>query len=213
MTNLITEKQDSTILNKDGNLHRYSIEFFHIYTDEKINGSHKASLNYLKEATRAWNLRSSLIVLIDNYNPVKHTLKTEEVIRYLESYGYNDVFYAFEADMVGNAKVLLEQINSPKLKKSYINYVESKGKYPCSLLTATWYLTRLGEFTDVDMIKSTSGKTYEPTERLLNILPANYKEVEERALKVIKNSPWSENVDKIQDLFYPNGTHRKIDLF
>lgn len=190
----------------------YGIEFFHIYTDETITDIHMSSLNYLKSAQRAWDFPQELIILIDNYNPTEHILSQDDVMDFLAEQGLRPKYWAFEADMVGNARVLLENITSPKLKREYTKYVADKNKYPCSLLTAAWYLTRLGKM-DASMIKSSDASEYHAPERLINILPYAYKEVENRAREVIAKSSFSESVDMIQDLFYPAGSHRKIDLF
>lgn len=191
----------------------YSIEFFHIYTDETINDSHKASLNYLNAAREAWNVDADLVILIDNYNPTSHTLSVDGVFDYLAESGYPSLFYAYEADMVSAAQALLDSLTSAKLRKKYLNYINGHGKYPCSLLTAAWYLTRLGVFSQ-DTIKARNMDTeIRPADRLLSVLPKDYREVEMKALKLIKNSEWSHCADKIQALFYPEGSHRKVDLF
>lgn len=192
----------------------YSVEYFHIYTDESISQGHKASLNYLKEAQKAWKLEHDLIVLIDNYNPENHVLSEEDVLTYLESEGLSPDYFAFEADMVENAKLLVESISDRKLKKNYLRYIDSHGKYPCSLLTASWYLTRLGKYSsEGGKIKSAKGKAYRPADRLINILPQDYSEVEKRARQILLHSHWPEAAEMIQNLFYPAGSHRKIDLF
>ncbi len=192
----------------------YSIEFFHIYTDETINDTHKASLNYLKEARKAWGVEQDLIVLIDDYNPENHILSDEDVLLYLESEGIAPDYFAFEGDMVPNAQKLLDSVTSKRLKKSYLRYIESRKKYPCSLLTASWYLTRLGKLPySGGIIKSPAEKEYREAQKLINILPLDYKDVEHRALELVANSEWPEAVSNIQDLFYSAGSHRKVDLF
>lgn len=192
----------------------YSVEIFHIYTDERINDSHNASLNYLKAVSEIWDIDYDLVVLIDNYNPKEHLLDTNEVIKHLCDKGYEDIFIAFEASMVDNAKILLNSINSTKLKKQYDNYIRTHGKYPCSLLTATWYLTRLGVFENTEIIRNIKNQQCaRQADRLISILPKDYKEVEEKALRLISHSDWAEYADKIQALFYPKGSHRKVDLF
>lgn len=192
----------------------YSVEFFHIYTDETIGDTHKASLNYLREARKAWGVEQDLIVLIDNYNPENHILSGEDVLLYLGEEGFVPDYFAFEGDMVANAQILLDSVTSKKLKKNYSRYIEAHNKYPCSLLTASWYLTRLGKLPYEDnLIKSPEGKQYRAAQRLINILPLDYKSVELRALELIANSGWSDEVNNMQNLFYPAGSHRKIDLF
>lgn len=191
----------------------YSVEFFHIYTDETIGDTHRASLNYLREAKKAWGVEQDLIVLIDNYNPENHILSGEDVLLYLEAEGFVPDYFAFEGDMVANAQTLLDSLTSKKLKRSYDKYISSRNKYPCSLLTASWYLTRLGRLPNDSVIKSPTEKDYRVAQKLINILPLDYRDVEMRALELIANSAWQTEVNNIQDLFYPAGSHRKVDLF
>lgn len=192
---------------------KYSIEFFHIYTDEQIGPEHNASIEYLREASTAWKVDHNLIVMIDNYNPTTHILSADMVFEHLQNNGVMPSFWAFEGDMPQNAKTLLESLPNNKLRRSYEKYIDKNGKYPCSLLTASWYLTRLGVF-DTEPIRSTEqGRSYEAADRLINILPLGYKEVELRAKKIIAASPFANQAHNIQDLFYEADTLRKIELF
>lgn len=192
---------------------QYGIEFFHIYTDEQINGTHKAALEYLREAQKAWNFPYTTIVLIDDYNPVKHVLTIEDVLQHLEAEGATPDYWAKEADLVGNAQLLLQELTSPKLKRSYQKYIDQNNKYPCSLLTASWYLTRLGHLPSEKVIRSTSSNEYTPCSRLVNILPEDYKQVENKALKLIRNSSYKDSLNNIQDLFYPLASGREVSLW
>jgi hypothetical protein len=191
---------------------RYNIEYFHIYTDETIEARHKEGLDSLKAIQQSWSFEYDKIVLIDNYNPVEHITSASDVLTYLENEGMLPDFWAYEGDMIENAKLFLDSINEGKLKRSYLRYIENKGKYPCSLLTATWYLTRLGRF-DTAVIQSSSSQKYLPAKRLFNLLPEDYKPVEDRASELILNSPYALDADKIQDLFYPVTAGRSLDLF
>jgi hypothetical protein len=191
---------------------RYNIEYFHIYTDEVIEDRHKEGLDSLKAIQQSWSFEFDKIVLIDNYNPTTHITSANDVLAYLNDAGMLPDFWAYEGDMISNAQKFLDSIEDSKLKRSYLRYIENKGKYPCSLLTATWYLTRLGRF-DSSVITSTSGKPYAPAKRLFNLLPEDYKPVEDRAFELILHSPYAEDADKIQDLFYPVTAGRSLDLF
>lgn len=191
----------------------YSIEYFHIYTDEKIGKGHQASINYLHAAKEAWAVNHDLIILIDNYNPVNHVLHEDEVFDYLREQGVSPRFWAFEGDFTDNAQLLLDNLTNNKLRKSYERYIESHNKYPCSLLTASWYLARLGAH-DHSMIRSVDeNDSFRHANRLINILPEAYKDVEFRALELILRSNFHDYADHIQDLFYPASAQRKIDLF
>ena len=191
----------------------YSVEFFHIYTDEKISQVHEASLYYLQEARKAWHFDGELILLIDDYNPKQQTLRTQEVFDYLKRENVYPAFWAYESDLIDNAKRLLDRISSPKLQKSYRNYIEKHDKYPCSLLTATWYLTRLGFLPYAEIIKTTSEEKYRPADRLINILPQDYEPIELKAIGIIRNSEFRGAEDKIQDLFFPISSGRQDSLW
>ncbi len=193
----------------------YSIEFFHIYTDEIINQWHQQSLEIMKSLQTGWDFNYRKIVLIDDYNPTETNITVEDILAHLNDNDMLPDFWAFEGDMLENAKVFLDTLPPSKLKKNYQRYIKKNGKYPCSLLTATWYLTRLGRL-DGGMIKSTNSalfKTYPPATRLFNLLPEVYKPVERRAKELIFKSPFSTDVDRIQDLFYPTEDVRALDLF
>jgi hypothetical protein len=192
----------------------YGIEFFHIYTDEHIGDVHNASLQYLQAAKQAWHFNYKLVVLIDNYNPTEHVLTAGTVLDYLSANDASPDYWAYEGDMVINAQRLLDNLTSPKLQRNYTHYVEQHGKYPCSLLTATWYLTRLGALPSEGIISSVAADTdYTPVNRLINILPQDYRSVEKRARELVAKSIYADYADHIQDLFYPVSTGRTVSLW
>lgn len=192
----------------------HNVEYFHIYTDEKINGRHIKGLEYLLELEKTWDFSFTNIVLIDNYNPTKATITAAEILRYLKKQGVAPDYWAFEKDMVKDANILLDQITNNRLKRNYLRYIEQHNKYPCSLLTAVWYLKRLGYIEIGNSIRQYSAKKpYEPTSYLLNVLPHDYSQTEARSFNIIKHSAQSEAIFKIQDIFYPVDSGRAQDLF
>lgn len=191
----------------------HSVEFFHIYCDEQIGRTHEAGLAYLQEMKKAWTLESNLIVLIDNYNPEVRSLEPDAVFKYLGSKDELPDYWAMEADLVPNAKILLGKITSKKIQKNYQKYVDNHGKYPCSLLTASWYLTRLGYLDSQNVIRQLNGKTFTPANRLINILPLEYESVETRALDLIGHTEFAFCQEYIQDLFFPVFSEREITVW
>ena len=191
----------------------YSIEFFHVYSDEQIKEEHLKSIEYLKTLQKIWDIKLSRIVLLDDYNPKEHILSIEEVIDFTSAEGVGPHYWALESSLVQNANLFLDQITDKKLKKNYITYIAAHQKIPCSLLTATWYLTRLGALDAKGVIHSVSRKRFKAADRLINILPVEYKPVELRALKLIEKSPHKDYGHKIQDLFYDAQPHEELDLF
>ncbi len=193
---------------------KFSVEYFHIYTDEVIGARHEIGLNYLKTIEKTWEFPYERIILIDDYNPTEHLIDVEDVLSYLESHGMRPDYWAYEKDLIDNAQILLESINNPKLQRNYRSYIEKHNKYPCSLLTATWYLTRLGKLENNGIITATTpGVTYSPAPRLLNLLPQDYRSIEDRARGIIQKTDFKDAADKIQDLFYPTDSGRALDLF
>ncbi len=193
---------------------KYGIEFFHIYTDEEINDRHITSIQYLKTLMKSWSFPFELIVLIDNYNPINHIIDKDEVFSYIKDQDINLSYWAYEKDMIKNAELLLASITNNRLLKGYRNYIAKNNKYPCSLLTATWYLTRLGYIEPGNAIKSISeDKVFQSSSRLFNILPEDYKIIEAKAKTLISNSSHAEAVDKIQNFYYLSDGSRVEDLF
>jgi hypothetical protein len=192
-----------------------SVEYFHIYTDEEINGRHARGLDYLKAIEQAWGFKYAKIILIDDYNPTEHKTTADQVLNYLKQHEMSPDHWAYEKNLVANAKQLLETISSKRLKDSYHEYIAKHNKYPCSLLTASWYLTRLGKFDHTEVISQTGSKPkpFKPAKRLVNILPQDYRAVEERAMKLIKKSEHFDAIHSIQDLFYPIESEKALDLF
>lgn len=189
-----------------------SVEFFHIYTDEDINESHEATLDYLLAVRKDWEFKSQNIVLIDNYNPTEHKLTPDIIFEHLRKRDVVPDFWAFEADLVANAGIFLDKITSSKLKNNYSRYIDKHGKYPCSLLTASWYLTRLGYLRHDDVIQTVNEGTYTPATILINILPDDYKAVEGRCLELIENSEFKSAIDSIQNVLIPVECHNKTSL-
>jgi len=189
---------------------KYNVEFFHIYTDQKISPEHIAGIEYLKTISKDWDFEYELIILIDDYNPLKKIISTDEIINYLDINKVMPDYYAFEKDMVNNANELIKHIDNKHLKRSYEKYISKSSKYPCSLLTATWYLTRLGRFEAQHIIHNAAGdnKVFCPADRLVNILPENYKAIEERASNLIAHSAFTTDSLKIENIYIPINSNR-----
>lgn len=192
----------------------YSIEFFHIYTDEIIGPVQTRSLEYFLAAKEAWNINASTVVLIDNYNPKHHILTPDDVFMFLEAEGCKPDYWAFEGDMIKNAEMLLESLVDAHLARNYRSYVLKHDKYPCSLLTASWYLTRIGALKSQGIIRPCQSEAvFEPAQYLINILPDFYKPIEKKAHQLIESSRYAYASNYIQALYYPIECDRQLDLF
>lgn len=182
----------------------YSVEYFHVYTDDTISNIHTGSLDKLNTIKLALRECAQPIVMIDNYNPTEDTLSAEQVFEYLEEQGASPEYWAYEADLVESAKTLLDSMTDSRLEKSYRKYIEKNDKFPCSLLTATWYLMRLGAMDATGVIRSRqyADKSFSPSDALINILPEAYGRVEERACSIISGSKYAHLASKIHYVFY-----------
>ena len=82
-----------------------------------------------------------------------------------------------------------------------------KYKYACPLLTASWYLMRLGvnSFDRMDLLEpiSNNQNTAFHGKKLLNILSSRYLSVEATAWQIISLSPWEKELDRISYFFTP----------
>lgn len=204
------------VLNKDVERKlKYGVEFFHIYIDEKINKHHMKSIEYLKTMKDVWEIDSQLILLIDNYNPTKKVTDVDTILKFLQLNDVEPDYWAFEASLSRFADEVLEGMTDIHLRKNYSKYIDDHKKLPCSLLTATWYLLRLGALEGYEEVINPVGKNglYVPVDRLINILPFEYKAIELKVLKIIKSSQYGVYADKIQDLFYSSKQQHKLDLF
>lgn len=183
----------------------YSIEYAHIYTDEKVNGNHFESIAVLKDVKSTIVSPYSKVVLIDNYNADSDKFNVEHFLSILSQKGGKPDFYAFESDLVPLADVLLDSIEKPKVARMYKSYIARKGKYPCSLLTATWYLVRLGRIDGKDILyrnnRDLSLKNA-VAEKLINILPSSFADVEKETHKLIGYSKFWEDRFKIEPILF-----------
>ncbi len=183
----------------------YSIEFAHIYTDEKVNGNHFDSLKLALDFLSIVQDSASTMVLIDNYNAHNRGFKTESYLKALEKRGLRPDFYAYESDLVPLAEIFLHAIEKPKIQRMYRSYIERKNKYPCSLLTATWYLVRLGHIDGRAILHRNSDSSRRPiatADRLINILPTAFKNVEKDTHSLISYSAFKDARYNIQPVLF-----------
>ena len=193
---------------------KYNVEFFHIYADEEISPVHTKSIDYLKSAAKAWDVDATLSILIDDYNSKAINVVPESVYEYLKNEGMAPHFWAYESDMIGYVHSFLESMTDKHTLKGYKTYISQHNKFPCSLLTTVWYLVRLGVF-EPSIIHSFDGVSakYQTPDRLISILPEQFRTIEEKVVKNLKRSKYKEYADKIQALFYSTEIDRKIELY
>jgi hypothetical protein len=106
--------------------------------------------------------------------------------------------------LVPLADTFLQAIEKPKITRMYRSYITRKGKYPCSLLTATWYLVRLGRIDGSSILHKNSQLSLDmaAADKLINILPSSFKDVEKEAHKLIGFSKFKEDRFKIEPILF-----------
>lgn len=192
----------------------YNIEFAHIYTDEEFGINHIRSIEQLQDFASLDGLQYSSIVLIDNYNASTKGFSTKDFISELRSRGATPDFYAYERDLKDLADELLDCIEKPKIKRLYKSYLDRKKKYPCSLMTAAWYLARLGAIDGSHVIRvhnKAQFTNFVPSKRIINILPKDFIGVEKEAHRLIGHSKYSDYRYKIQPILFSDSAPIRVN--
>lgn len=184
----------------------YSIEFAHIYADDKFGREQEKSIEILKKIIiKCLRKRTSfsLCVLIDEYNPKKKTLSLDNFLLELDKHNIYPHFIGFESKLVSKKKFMLDHIKDKKLKKDYDKYIKKKNHIPCSFLVAIWYLYRLGIVSlNQEIYRCYKHSNHFHSKKLINILPVKYKAAEERAHKILGNTIFSGQLRNIETIFY-----------
>ena len=173
-----------------------SIEYCHIYTNNKIDAEHKKSLEILTSLKTDLAGKSiSLVTLVDDYSFPDPTFNYDEFWDWLGSHGLHPDVMLRESQLIPVCDEVLKLVNDQRLKEEIVDYTKAK-KYPCSLFIAAWYLARLGYMPFSALPKDqTAG-------RLINILPESFKPFEDKGLEIIASTKFSEAVDKIEYKFF-----------
>ena len=167
-----------------------SIEYAHIYTNNKIGDEQKLSVQILGEIYKDKDTQS-LVVMVDDYSFPDPTFDYVDFTEWLAVKGFKPDLMIRESQLIPLCDEVLKLSNDAHLNEQIGDYIRAK-KYPCSLFIATWYLLRLGYISsDIFDEKLVSHK-------VLNILPESFKPFEEKALEIIKSTKFAEAVDHIE---------------
>lgn len=171
-----------------------SIEYAHIYTNNKIGEEHKLSLEILGQLYNGKE-KQSLVVMVDDYSFPDPSFNYDEFTAWLKEKGFAPDLMIRESQLIPSCDEVLKLIKDNKLKEQISEYVRSK-KYPCSLFVAAWYLLRLG-YISAPMFDQKF-----VAERLVNILPLSFKPFEDKALEIINSTGLLESDEQIEHKYF-----------
>jgi hypothetical protein len=171
-----------------------SIEYAHIYTNNKISEEHKLSLDILSQLYKKED-SNSLVVMVDDYSFPDPSFNYEEFISWLAEKGFKPDLMIRESQLIPLCDEVLKLIKDNKLKEQISDYVRAK-KYPCSLFVATWYFLRLGYISSSIFNSSLVAK------KLINILPLSFKPFEDKALEIIISTDFSGAIKQIEHKYF-----------
>lgn len=194
-----------------------NIELAHVYSDACIDPNHHISANKAREISRKMDTTS---ILVDDYNPQTHSLNINNFVYILEnSHNIKINFVAFESGLCKSAEKLfcslptIKEIHFKRENKTVLFLVTLSDQIPlavvqnnrihyrCPLLTASWQLTRLGEFQFENVALSNRSVTPVYSDRVVSILDHKYRVNEERSLAIIEHSPYRKHLDHINHVY------------
>lgn len=183
-----------------------NLEYAHIYLDEEIGEEIFEAARLASSFFKLLNENGNTVVrsvMIDDYNPVERILDENKFLKTLDEKNVLPDYLVYEADLIKYKDIVLNAVHA-KLRREYIRYIELRKNVPCSLLIAIWHLIRLGavpiengEIKDL----SGSGKAF-VSDRVVSILPRRFKNVEEKANKLIKKSTYNKYLEKIERVYF-----------
>ena len=173
-----------------------SIEYAHIYTNEQVHEEHELSLkklDTLRKEFKEAGLSKVFVIMIDDYSFPDPTFDYDDFASWLSARGHMPDLMIRESQLIPLCDELLGYVQDVSLKKQLVRYITAKGKYPCSLFVAAWYLLRLGYLSH----DSFRDDLY--AERVINILPESFKPFEEKALDILVSSDYPETASMIEN--------------
>lgn len=177
---------------------QYSIEFCHIYTNQTISSEHLQSVHYLREIVETlregWTTYH-LCAMVDDYSFPDHSFNYMGLRDWMKLLEVEPHFMIRESELLVCADEFLASLPDGKRKRALLSYIKRK-RYPCSLLTAAWYLARLGK------LPTTSPPVIAPATQLINILPRHLEPSEQEARRIIRESPFRQSLDVINNYYF-----------
>ncbi|KXK08917.1 MAG: hypothetical protein UZ21_OP11001000476 [Microgenomates bacterium OLB22] len=171
-----------------------SIEYAHIYTNNRIDEEQKISVTVLNSVLtdlRGTGQTTSLVLLVDDYSFPDPTFDYDALVAWLTEEGFKPDVLLRESQLIPLCDLVLNKVTNQNIKENLVDYIKAK-KYPCSLFIATWYLLRLG-YIEWGLYP----KEYH-ARKLLNILPKSFEPFELQGLEIIANTEFGGAVSQIE---------------
>jgi len=180
----------------------YSIEYAHIYSDDKFGKEQVESIEKTKKIIKDLKKRKktfSVVVLIDDYHPDKNNFDKEKFINNLKKAGLAPDYIAFESKLVDYKDDILNLLsyrNAKKLNK----YLQKREKLSCSFLIAGWYLLRLGLLPFKNKTAENIAEEEKPirAKEIINVLDKKYAQSEDNVRMIIRKSVFRDRIEKIK---------------
>lgn len=176
----------------------YNIEFGHIYTNENCGYDHlrgadaaRKVAERLQEEGKTYNLT----LMVDDYNPSESFLDIQKYIHKLRDKGACPDYLVLESNLPKYKDLILSEMTG-KIRREYENYIEKKGKCPCSFLLAIWHLLRLGIIKDDYLIiPIAEHKSGFYADNIITILPERFQDVEIKAAEIIRSTKYKDQFE------------------
>lgn len=176
-----------------------SIEYAHIYTNRNFGIDQTQSIALLKIKEKEYDNQKVTIarhVLIDDYSS-NYGIDRFDLVGFLRLLEHNDAKpdqVILESSLSDTCSFLLNKIENKKIKKSINKFYETRHIWPCSMCVAAWYLLRLGAIDNLFNMQ--------PSENLVSILPAHFKEKEDEAIDIIMATEYKDYIKNIEVIFF-----------
>lgn len=171
-----------------------SIEYAHIYTNDKIGKEHEVSLEELIKITKEAKTNGqsfSLVILVDDYSFPDPTFNYDSFSDWLADNGFKPDIIFRESQLIPLCDEVLKHLQDSKLKEQLNDYIKNK-KYPCSLFIAAWYLLRLGFLEYSTFPKELQAK------KLINILPESFKPFEDKGMEIMSKTDFKDSKESVK---------------
>lgn len=157
-----------------------SIEYCHVYTNKEIDSLANDSITVLRGVIKDYPGEPyELVIMVDDYSHGEvNKFDYRAFDLYLKNRQAIPKVIINESDLLPVNLRVIDELPNGKIKRIYTDYI-AKGKHPCSLFIASWYLVRLGYM-------HLHNTNISPGDRLINILPVSFIDAEQKASKILR---------------------------